>query len=408
MKLATEKERRLELNYMVFLIIVGLLFSVLFHFVQAFVFELNFYPYNTFLFLPSDRFNDFNNIYNATVDLDPFKAAVSVYPPFAYIVMYPFTMFKQYLALAIMLAGFTLFVWRYVYRTVSGIDAQRRYLKTIALTFMTYPFLFAFDRANIEILVFIFSALFIYFHQKKEDWKSILCLACAISMKIYPGAFLLLFLADKKYKNIFYTLLSVAGLTLISMLVLKGGVMESYYGFINNMDIFRLEYFFNVSGLHHNLSLFGVLRIAYAYFMPGIAFSELTYSIAMIALFVVISFYLVFVEKEFWRSVTIIVLYFLVAPQISFDYKLLHLFIPITLFLDRDNQTKCPLFFASAFALLCIPKDYYLLSCPVCFWKDISISVIINPLISLSVMVVLIYQGCQENKLLFKIRRALA
>lgn len=397
-----EKDRRFELNYMVVLIVVGLSVSVVFHFIKAFVLNLNFYPHNTFLFIPAGRFHDFTDIYMATAGLDPFKFAVSVYPPFTYLVMLPFTMFKRDLAFVLMLAGFTVFAWRYVYRTVAEIDYDGRYLKTIAFLFMSYPFLFIFDRANLEAIVFMFLALFIYYYRRKEDGKSIFCLACAISMKIYPGAFLLLFLADKKYKNIFYTLSLVAGLTFLSMLVLRGGVTASYTGFIRNMAGFRNSYFLTDTGLQHNLSLFGVLRLAHGYFMPGSAFPEAVYSAAMAALFIVISLYLVFMEKELWRFVAIIVLYFLVAPQVSFDYKLMHLFIPITLFLVRDNKTKGSIFFASAFALLCVPKDYLIIR------SDISVAVIINPLIILAVLSVILYQGCMENKPGFKSLRGSA
>ena len=392
MEPVTEKGLHIELNCMVIFIIAGLFSSILFHLIQAVVFNLNFYPHNTFLFVPADRFHDFTNIYEATVGLNPFKSAVSVYPPFAYLVMLPFTVFKLNMALALMLVGFTIFMLQYVYRTVSEIDSQHRYFNTIVLALATYPFLFVFDRANIEALVFILLALFIHFYQKKEDWKSVLCLAGAISIKMYPGAFLLIYLMDRKYQNILYTLLSVGAFTLISMFILKGGVAASYSGFIHNLAVFRLDYLIKDAGLQHNLSLFGTLRIFYSHFNPSNPFPELIYSVFMVSFFAAISFYLVFFEKEFWRAIAIIVLYILIAPQVSFDYKLVHLLIPITLFLNRKNKTKSALCVASAFALLCIPKDYYLIR------GDISIAVIINPLVIITLMLGLIYQGYSQYK----------
>ena len=49
-----------------------------------------------------------------------------------------------------------------------------------------------------------------------------------------------------------------------------------------------------------------------------------------------------------------------------------------------------------AFALLCIPKDYGIIR------GEISVAVLINPLIILTVLSVLIYQGCRESKFAFK------
>jgi len=392
MKNTLKKDLRLDLNYMVFIIVAGLVFSVLFHLAQAFVFNLNSYPYNTFLFDQAYRFTDFNTIYTATAGLDPFKAAVSVYPPFTYLVMFPFTKLSMNVALGLMLAGFTLFLLWYVYRTVSGIDPERGYMKTGVLALLSYPFLFTFDRANMEVFVFILSALFIYFYQKKEDWKSVCCLAGAIAMKVYPGALLLVLLADRKYKKAFCTLLVGAALTLGSMLVLKGGVAASYAGLVHNLEGFRHHYFHNSLGVQHNLSLFGVMWLAYVFFLHTSAVPETGYFLAMVLLFIALALYLVFVEKELWRSVTLIVLYFLVAPQVSFDYKMVNLFVPIMLFFGRSSETRSSLFFASAFALLCIPKDYFLIL------DDVSIAVIINPLLILLMMGVLVYQGCRAHR----------
>jgi len=384
-----ETDRRIELNYIVSLVVIGLAFSILFHFIKGFVFDLG-YPHNTFLFKPVDRYHDFTNIYKATAGLAPFKAAVSVYPPFAYLVMLPFTLINRNIALVVMLSGFTLFVWQYVRRTVCGIDMDGHYLKTITLAFLTYPFLFVFDRANLETFVFVFLALFIHYYRKKEEWKSMFFLACAISMKIYPGAFLLLFLADKKYRNICYTLLLSSVMTLASMFVLQGGVAASFNGFINNLAGFRCIYFFTEAGLQHNLSLFGSLRIFYGYLAPQTMFPEQGYSMAMAVFFIIISAYVLFAAKELWRAVAAIVLYFLVAPQVSFDYKLIHVLIPLTLYLERADTTNGAVFFATAFALLCVPKDYVLVR------GDISVAVFINPLIMMGVISVLIYQDCRR------------
>lgn len=382
-------ERELEL--LVSAVLAGLLASVAFHAAKAFIFGLNVYPHNTFLFTPLDRFNDFINIYKASRKLAPFSSAVSVYPPFAYVVMLPFTLVGKKIALSAMLAAFTLFVYRYMREAAGEAAPGFGRLKLVGLAFLSYPFLFVFDRANIEAMVFVFLALFLRYYQRNERRYSVFFLACAIAMKIYPAAFLLVFLRDRKFKEFLYALLTAGGLTLLAMAVFKGGAEASYHGFIANLARFRADYFFTESGLQHNASLFGVMRLAYGRFLPGAPVPELLYSAAAGAFALLTFYYVVFLRAELWRVVALIVCYIIVFPQISFDYKLIHLLLPLTLFLRRQERRASDMLYLGLFALMLVPKDYALIR------GDISIAVLLNPAILLAMAGLLVAEGFRSG-----------
>jgi putative copper resistance protein D len=104
-----------------------------------------------------------------------------------------------YLFLAIFVAGMIFFCAQFL-RTENRIDYVRN---VFVFAFLTYPFLFNIDRSNFECLLFVHQALFIYFYTRKKYLLSSIFLSFAVAMKAYPVIFLLLFIADKKFKEAF-------------------------------------------------------------------------------------------------------------------------------------------------------------------------------------------------------------
>jgi ABC-type multidrug transport system permease subunit len=88
----------------------------------------------------------------------------------------------------------------------------------------------------------------------------------------------------------------------------------------------------------------------------------------------------------------------LLFTQISADYKLIFVCLPMLLFLN-SNKEQISLY-AIAFGLLLIPKDYYYLPNIVSDSgaKDISIAVLLNPLIMIAMMCMIIISGLKSNK----------
>jgi hypothetical protein len=95
--------------------------------------------------------------------------------------------------------------------------------------------------------------------------------------------------------------------------------------------------------------------------------------------FALISLFIVLKEKEFWKRVSLLVFMMLLLPQVTFDYKMIHLYIALMLFLNSHKQSQYDILYAILFGLLLIPKDYFLIK------PDISIAVFLNPLLMLMI-----------------------
>ncbi len=66
--------------------------------------------------------------------------------------------------------------------------------------------------------------------------------------------------------------------------------------------------------------------------------------------------YLVLVDEVLWRKVTLLVCALNLLPIVSGDYKLLYLFVPLYLFINKEELHRMDWVYAVLFSLLLIPE----------------------------------------------------
>jgi len=376
-------------NLITRIVVMGFALAVIFHYIAVNYLDLAFYPFGTFLYTPLDRFGDFFNMYKAAEGFNPYASYLSVYFPFTFMIMYLFTLLKPLTAFTLFLLIFGGYFLYYLYQNINLADKGSKFFTIFVFIAMSYPFLFSIDRANVECWVFIFLALFFTFYQKKKDGLAVIFLSFAIAMKAYPAVFLVLFLVDRKYKNIAATLFLSLGLTLFSAEVLPGGVVGSLQGLQKSLSWFYGHYIHPMQGgLQHSVSIFSIIKMfimwlaekVNVYFIGALFFFYYTYTFFALLIFAGLSVILKRKPMLYWQKVTLLVFAMLLLPQVSFDYKLIHLFIPLLLFLNCSKSTKFDWWYTILFGLLLIPKHYYIVA------RDVSSAVFINPLLMLIIL----------------------
>jgi hypothetical protein len=153
-------------------------------------------------------------------------------------------------------------------------------------------------------------------------------------------------------------------------------------------------------GLGFGHSLFGIIRLFFQYCMSDFYFNNayalmkgyMLFSLVYISL---IALYIMFVEKIFWKQIALLVFSFNLLPYVSADYKLIHLFIPLLLFINAEEKSDHDLLYIVLFGLLMIPKAYFLFPGirSDSGFADISISIIINPILMLIFSLIIIREG---------------
>ena len=112
-------------------------------------------------------------------------------------------------------------------------------------------------------------------------------------------------------------------------------------------------------------------------------------------IFIPLAAYVVFIEKIMWKRVALLVFSMLLLPQLSGDYKLIHIYLPMFLFILSIDSSRLDILYLGMFGLLMIPKDHAYL--PNVYSEalnpDISISVMINILLILLMATLIVYEG---------------
>jgi hypothetical protein len=393
-------EQARKVDIITSIVLVGFVVAVVFHYIMGMYQGVGF-PYNTFLFDPTDRFNDLFNSFHIAGNFDPYVQKVgydpAVYFPFAYTLLCSINFFQSqnfFPALIIILSLFAVFLIAGNYLALVNLNMSKAnlYKNIFILSFLSYPFLFVVDRANIECILFIFLAGFLYFFLEKKYFKSALLLSLAVAMKGYPGLFWLLFIKERKFKELAVSVAFSAIITIGSLLLFRGTLQSNISGLLTG-----LNYIVHNSRVNYGSSLCGAIKsflLINSFHFSSVALDNI-FGLFSMVIFLLLSFYVIFKEKELWKQTAIIAIGMLLFMQVSSDYKLIILFIPFWLFLSTKNISKYDRFYSVLFGLMLIPKAYFFVV------KSnnmaIELSAIINPLILLILMFAIMKERFMEK-----------
>lgn len=388
------------------IVLVGFFIGVIFHYVLGFYLHLS-YPFNTFLFNPDEAFGDFIKILSIIENFAPYSHPNSwmTYFPLVYIILLPFSFIKNRLiAYLIFASGVLSFL---TFMNIKNLYAEnltkvQNFTNIFILTFMTYPILYALDRGNFDLFLFVLFSGFIYAFKKEKYFLSAVLLGIENAMKPFPFLFLILFLLQKRFKEFFLSLVISAVLIFGGFLILKGGFFDQIEVYIKNLIIFKKTWIYgdSANGLSEASSLFAALKFLLCSVNQIISINLLEKIYSYIGFIItVITIYFTCREKTYWKKVALLTLNMLLVSYVIIDYKLIFLLIPIWLFVNAEEKTKFDTAYTILFGLLLVSKKIFV------FWiksghlgQLITYGVIINPLIMLVFMGLIIFEQFYDKK----------
>ncbi|MBM5782194.1 MAG: DUF2029 domain-containing protein [Pelagibacterales bacterium] len=362
----------IKTNRLVATTTIGLLTAVIYHF---FIMKIYFgfgYPYDTFLFLPDDRFMDLVNPLQMIKDFSPYtnnkEGIPANYFPFTYLILYPFSFISLGDSIIIFLLIFTAYTFK-ITNYFIGKKSTSKYeniRNVFVLSFFTYPFLFTFDRGNIEAIVFIFEALFLISYLQKRSYISAIFLSLAASMKFYPAFLAIIFIKNRQFKQFGLCTLLTIVISVISLSIFNdGNLIQNIADFQKNLKDFNKLYMLNDDLNSNGLSIFSLIKFELA--SIKIILSDLSESQTKILLiyfisfclisYLLINYYILKFENVLWKQLMLIVSSSLILFNVSYDYKMISLLLPIFLYLNDEKKYKFDSFYICGFSLLLIPKQ---------------------------------------------------
>lgn len=363
------------------IIIIGFCLAAYFHFViggsyfKWGYYGTSFYMPNTFLFLPSDKFMDFFNPMELVQDFDPYIHNENLtnplgspnYFPFSYMVFYFFSLFSsKQVALGIFLEIFIIctiyavifFIWD------KSLSISWNIRNIFTLSFLTYPFLFLIDRSNIEGVIFVFEVIFLVLYLKKKFNLSLVFLAMATAMKLYPGLLALIFVKRKQYREFILCTFLTLSISIISLLLFKGGIVEKIHSQLSALKQFSEVYGSLPHPNNNGLSIIFFLKVLVKLLQLNISTDGLYFIRSVTGLCVVIYgcifYYILRFENVIWKQLMILISAGIILFNCSYDYKMISLLLPLLAYINDKTKSHYDMIYSICFGLLMIPKKIYI------------------------------------------------
>jgi hypothetical protein len=356
-----------RLRALMLVVLVGTTISILFHYLGTQVWSWS-HVRSTFLFWPPDLFGDtINPVSTVRASWHSSSGAlVLFYTPFYHVVYLLLSTMRWWAALLVQLAVFltalVLVVWRFLVDRLPSL--AERLVAVVILVAFSYPVLFVAERGNLEMVVFAVLAGFLYAYYAKHSVWCVALLAVAISLKLFPAVFLVLLLADRRYRWAGLALVGSIALTLSSAVAVAlsmGRSLTSVFAeSLSAQSTYNAIMVRHYQGVPYGNSLWGalvtIMERPYAASFVGI-FST-SYLVVAVLVFALVSLLVIKIVKRPWQRVALLTLSALLLPNVSGDYRLLYVYLPLALLINAPERSSIDLACLVLFGCLLVPMDY--------------------------------------------------
>jgi len=384
---------------LVAIIVIGFGIAVAYHYAMGTYFGRE-WPANTFLFRPWDRFWDFTQVVRQSSTLDPFGIDGNGFAgaPFGQFLGYLFSVIRPAslrlpIFLGSFLIGFILVVKHSLYGLKSRLTSHQL-LALFAIVFLTYPVLFAVDRANFDLLVLPCLFLFPLTYARQQYKASTVFLGLAIALKPYTAVLIMVYIFDRRYGDTLLVFFNAVFLTVLSLALFKDGLFVETHKYFSALWHMASDPSFG-SEIVYTSDLFSLLTVAarpIGDFLHWGSLMALTdqpeYKVYYVIMAVIASAYFTIhlwqEPKPLWKTTAVLTILIVLLPFNSHDYRLIYLFVPMLMYLAADNTARSDLFIVLIWGLLLVPKNYYVMS------GQQNIGMLINPVLLIGLLMYIV------------------
>jgi hypothetical protein len=380
-----------------YMILVGVLVGLLWSLRDGYAETL--FPATSSILKPGNFFGDLTDFYPLLKANDPYSG-LSVYPPFAFFVMEPFSWIGGTAAIVLWTLVAAVGLGTFVAWELDFVPPLDRAAAVVVLTVCTYPFLFAFGRGNVEVFVTLLLAAAVWAMQSGRGELAAVAIGAAAAMKGYPLIFGALFLAWRQWR--------LLAITAITTVFLSGVALISYYGlhvghalrlFHAGVREYNDTFVVDNLGLGWGCSLFGPVKVVVRGMFGGTTDTVRevlpVYTLVAALLGICVVLVICRLPLRFWEQIALLVLALNLLPTVSADYKLLHLVVPMVLFLRYGVVDRWRWWYLAGFVALMVPKPYV----PGNPGGGVTgIGVILDPLIMTAMAIMIILAGHARHR----------
>lgn len=323
--------------------------------------------------IENDQFSDmFNPLYtimedNSLHDIYTINNGVSIYPPFAFLVLRAFGQFlpgehvthSQYTDMLILLYSATcILILAYLFYKNSRSKKELYKILFILFAFSSAPFIFLLERGNLLLLTLVLSVFFMmYYKSENPALREIayISLALAAGLKIYPAMLGLMLLREKNWKGAMRCVIYGVIIFVAPFFILGG------YGKIV-LYIENLKYAAEATKGYHvaaatllNLSNSIALVVKFLGGTIDTGFAIARYLQYPLLLFALVGLFFV---KSDWKTALVLVLVLVMLPSFNWYYSGCFYLIPLFMFLNSEHTRKIDYFYLLFMCTALLPVTF--------------------------------------------------
>ena len=239
------------------------------------------------------------------------------------------------------------------------LSASSAWLVSLGALLLSYPLAFEIKQGNMEFFIFCFIAAGLWcFLSGHEHWAASL-FAVAAAMKIFPFVYLGLFLSRRRFAPLLTAVVVLAVLSVASLYFVSPSLSASLHGISAGLAQVQQIITLRVipqTGFDH--SAFGCIKLLAHYVkFPDAKLPSLLRVYLACAALVGVTVYFIWIRKlPVLNQVFCLCVASIFLPPVSFDYTLLHLYVPwaMLVFLACRTWAAPPRGMAIAFVCLAI------------------------------------------------------
>lgn len=350
------------------------------------------WPRDSFNFAVTDRYADLIQSWIQARAPNPYKnygnGVEGAYFPLAYVLLRQLRTFSSKTVVLIYMAGSFAAVASVWYSWLRNhwalLQSDSRRHMVVVLTFFViacnYPMAFAIDRGNIDPLGMAMLYWAFELTRRRHRIAGGFVIALAGAPKGFPFAAILHSIRRRYLLAVVVASLALAIAVTVPAMAFDGGVRVSLRALSRNIQGFRHIYVLGSGSAHYSSDWLNGFRLLNRWlfewqFDMSIVATVYEYTVLLCA--GSLAFLAVAVIRDRWRESLAIVLLMLIYPNVSNDYKLILLVLPLLEWFSSDARGWRSMIFVVTVGLLFVPKHYY-------FPKPedaASISCLINPLL---------------------------
>lgn len=331
-------------------------------------FSLNLIKQFYYVELDIDILGDFRNIYYMLFYYsNPYNTGnISIdssYPPFALLLYFPFMIFFVFYNISPAITQFlSQFFFLIIPVTILFLLCRKmlkqKNILLIICLFFVYPIVFLFHRANVLIYCFMFVMIFINFYKSEKPVYrelSLLSLAAAAAIKIYPLVFLMLLFNKGRLFDIIKTLFYFLILFFVPFLFFEGGFSNFSY-FIKNMSYFSNTYMDYSKIKLDSYSFVSFLQFVSIIFKGKINADSIVNANNILTVFILILVvFSCLILKHSYKIYALLAILITFVPVVSFVYTQVFFIPAFICFIKTSKKTKSDIYYFILFLIILLP-----------------------------------------------------